>query len=233
MEASRFKIGKGRPGQPFSSRGGSVLIALIAAVIAGVLIYLFVHHYQKSTPTTTGAPATATVFVAKKYIPAGTPETSIIAGNLLKTEVVPVTQLVPSAISDPSVIAGEVASASIAAGQQVAATDFSHANVTLSSYLTGDHRAIAIAIDAVHGLTSYLTLGSTVDVVGTGSGGSVELFQNITVLGNQAGDVVLDLTDKQALTLTNAEQKQLTIWFELRPLTGATNSVPDLYLAKI
>ena len=231
MEASgRFgKAGSGRSGQSLS-RSGSVLIAVVAALIAGGLIYLFVSHYHKNTVS---APTTATVFVAKKYIPAGTPETAVISGNLIKSEVVPSAQVIAGAISDPSVIAGEVASASIAAGQQVTLTDFSHTNVTISSYLTGANRAVAIAIDPVHGLTSYIGVGSTIDVVATGKGGSTQLFENVTVLGNTAGDVVLKLTQKQVLALTNAEQEQLTIWFELRPLTGATNSIPDLYVAKI
>jgi Flp pilus assembly protein CpaB len=231
MEASgRFgKAGSGRSGQSLT-RSGSVLIALAAAVIAGGLIYLFVSHYNKSTPS---APTTATVFVAKKYIPAGTPETDVISGDLIKSEVVPSTQIIAGGISDPSVIAGEVASESIAAGQQIAVTDFSHTNVTISSYLTGAYRAVAIAIDPVHGLTSYIGVGSTIDVVTTGKGGSVQLFENVTVLGNAAGDVVLKLTQKQVLELTNAQQEGLTIWFELRPLTGATNSIPELYIAKI
>lgn len=231
MEASgRFgKAGSGRSGQSLS-RSGSVLIALVAALIAGGLIYLFVSHYHKNTVT---APTTATVFLAKKYIPAGTPETDVISANLIKSEVVPSTQVIAGAISDPSVIAGEVASESIAAGQQITLTDFSHTNVTISSYLTGAYRAVAIAIDPVHGLTSYIGVGSTIDVVATGKGGSTQLFENVTVLGNTDGDVVLKLTQKQVLALTNAEQQALTIWFELRPLTGAANSIPALYFAKI
>jgi hypothetical protein len=231
MEASgRFgKAGSGRSGQGLNRRG-SVVVALVAALVAGVLIYLFVSHYNK---TTVSAPTTATVFVAKKYIPAGTPETEVISGNLIKPEVVQSTQVIAGAISDPSVIAGEVASASIAAGQQVTIADFSHTNVTISSYLTGAYRAVAIAIDPVHGLTSYIGVGSTIDVVTTGKGGSVELFENVTVLGNVGGDVVLKLTQKQVLELTNAQQEGLTVWFELRPLAGATDSIPELYVAKI
>ena len=34
------------------------------------------------------------------------------------------------------------------AGQQVTAADFSHANITISAYLTGDQRAIAFSLDA-------------------------------------------------------------------------------------
>jgi Flp pilus assembly protein CpaB len=232
MEASgRFgKVGSGRSSQGLS-RNGSVLVALIAALIAGGLIYLFVSHYHKSSPP--AAPTTATVFVAKQYIPAGTPETDVISGNLLKSEVVPATQVIAGAISDPSAITGEVASASIAAGQQVTLTDFTHANVTISAYLSGDYRAIGLPIDSVHGLTADIGVGSKIDVVATGAGGSVELFENITVLANATSYVVLKLTQKQILELTNTEEKGLTIWFELRPLTGATDPIPTLYFAKV
>ena len=208
-----------------------MLIALIAALIAGVLIYLFVSHYHKSSPVL-APPTTATVFVARTYIPAGTPETEVISGNLLKSEVVPSAQAIAGAISDPSVIAGQVAAASIAAGQQITFTDFTHTNVTVSAYLSGDYRAIGIAIDAVHGLTADIGVGSKIDVVATGAGGSIELFENVTVLANGTSYVVLKLTQKQILGLTNAEQHGLTIWFELRPLTGATDPVPALYFAK-
>ncbi len=239
MEASgRFgKSGPGRPSQMFSGRRGSVLIAVIAAVIAGLLIYLFVSHYNKKTPVAL-TPSTATVFVAVKYIPAGTPETQVVTQNLLKSEVVPSAQVIAGAISDPSEITGEVASASIAAGQQVTVADFTHTNVTISAYLTGDYRAIGITTDPIHNLTAYLGVGSKIDVVAgvknaTGAS-SVELFNNVTVLAvNPANYVVLRLTQRQVLTLTNAELLNYTIWFTLRPLNGATDPIPANYLARV
>jgi Flp pilus assembly protein CpaB len=240
MEASgRFgKSGPGRSGQMFSGRRGSLLVALIAAVIAGLLIYLFVSNYHKKNAAAPVTPTSATVFVAEKYIPAGTPETQIVAQNLLKSEVVPSTQVIAGAISDPSAIAGEVAAASIAAGQQVTLADFSHTNVTISAYLTGSYRAIGIATDAIHNLTSYIGVGSKIDVVaglkGTTGAATVELFNNVTVLAvNPANYVVLRLTQRQVLNLTNAELLGYTIWFTLRPLTGATNSVPQNFVAKV
>jgi Flp pilus assembly protein CpaB len=239
MEASgRFgKSGPGRPSQMFSGRRGSLLIAVIAAVIAGLLIYLFVSHYHKKNAVAV-APTTATVFVAVKYIPAGTPETQVVAENLLKSEVVPSTQLIAGAISDPSEIAGEVATASIAAGQQVTVTDFTHTNVTISAYLTGDYRAIGIATDPIHNLTGNMGVGSKIDVVAgiknTTGASTVELFNNVTVLAvNPANYVVLRLNQRQVLTLTNAELLNYTIWFTLRPLNGATDPIPANYVAKV
>jgi Flp pilus assembly protein CpaB len=213
-----------------ASRKTSIFVALISALLAGGLIYMFVSHYHK---TTVDPPATTTVFVAKHFIPAGTPETTIASDAMLKPKVIAVAQVVAGAITDPSVITGEVAAAPIAPGQQVTVTDFSHTDITLSSYLQGDHRAVAMSIDPAHGLTSYLTVGNTVDVMAQGPKGSFDLFQNVTVLANAAGDVVLDLTDKQSLLLANALEANLTLWLELRPVTGARNSVPNGHMVKL
>jgi Flp pilus assembly protein CpaB len=195
------------------------------------MIYLFVSHYNKKA--TVVVPTTARVFVARQYIPAGTPEAEVVSGDLLKSEVVPSTQVIAGAISDPSVIAGEVASASIAAGQQITFTDFSHSTPTISSYLSGPYRAVGLAIDAVHGLSAYLGVGSEVDVVATGKLASVELFEDVTVLANPAGYAVLKLTQKQILDLTNAESLGDTIWLTLRPLNDAKEQVPTDYIAKV
>jgi Flp pilus assembly protein CpaB len=230
------KSGGNRPGSRFSGRQSSVLIALVAAVAAGLLIYLFVSHYNKKNSPTAATPSTATIVVAKKFIAAGTPDSLIISANLLKTEVVASSQVLAGAISDPSAISGEVASASIAAGQQITLADFSHATVTLSAYLSGDFRAVGLTIGAVNGLTSYLTVGSKVDVVAgsTKDSTSLELFNNVTVLSvNTTGFVVLKLTQKQVLELTSAEDQGLSLWFTLRPLNGATDPVAPLQIEKV
>lgn len=228
MEAhSHFgKLRPGRGGSPSANRRTSLLVALISALLAAVLIYLFVSRYHRTVVT---GPTTATVFVARHYIPAGTPETEVASGGMLRPQVVPLAQAVAGAISDPSEITGQVVAAPIAAGQQATVTDFSHANVTIGSYLKGAERAVAISIDPAHGLTSYLTLGNTVDVMAQGSRGSFVLFENVTVLSNEQGHVVLELTDKQTLSLANDLGHGFTIWLALRPVNGARNSVPAGY----
>jgi Flp pilus assembly protein CpaB len=235
MEAhSHFgKVGGGRSGQVLTNRKSSVFVALLSAAMAGVLIYLFVSHYDNKPTTVVAPPATATVYVPKQYIPAGTPESSIASGNLLKPEVVPASQVTPGAIANPATIAGEVSAAPMVVGQQITATDFSHTNVTIGSYLKGDERAVAVAMKTAQGLTAYLHRGDTIDVMAQGPGGTDELFQNVTVLGNLEGNVVLELTDKQSLALAEAVGANLNIWFELRPVTGATDSVSTGYVEKL
>jgi Flp pilus assembly protein CpaB len=226
MEASGHfrRLGQRRSSGGLASRKNSVLVAIVSAGLAAALIYLFVSHYQKTT-TTVAPPAEATVFVAKQYIPAGMPESVIATESLLKPLAVPTTRAIAGAITDPSEITGEVAAAPIAAGQQIAASDFTRGNVSLSSYLTGDNRAIAVSLDNWHGLTAYLQPGDNVDVMGEKGNKSEMLFQKVTVLANASGVVVLKLTDAQSLTLANDVGSGIQLWLILRPATGATDSI--------
>lgn len=218
----RNRIGGNLAGQLLSSRRGAVAIAAVAALLAAALLYLFVQHYRK-TPVA-AAPTQAIVFVASQYIPAGTPASTVASEGLLKRVEVPTTQAVAGAISDPSVITGEVSSIAVSAGQQVSVTDFTHSVVTIGSYLTGDYRAIAVPLDSSHGLTSYIAQGDNVDIMDDEGKDTVVLAQNIPVLANAGGDVVLKVSDAQALTLAGASDNS-KIWLTLRPLTGGNNTV--------
>ena len=223
MESSRGNLGKvgSRRSPVLNSRGGALLIAVACAALAGLLIYLFVSHYNKKTVT---PPASVTVFEATRYIARGTPQASVAAENLLKPVQVSAAQAVLGAITDPSEIVGEVSTGAIAAGQQVTAADFSHANITLSSYLTGDQRAIAFALDATHGLTAYIAEGDTVDIMAQNAGKTEMVAQNVPVLANANGDIVVRVTDKQALKLAS-DTGVANLWLTLRPASGAKESV--------
>ncbi|MGC9221195.1 MAG: hypothetical protein ACP5H2_07580 [Solirubrobacteraceae bacterium] len=199
-----------------------MLVAVAAAVVAGVLIYVFISNYRK---TVVLAPTQETVFVARSYIPPGIPEQAIIAHNLLRPERIPVVQAVAGVLTDPSLVAGQVTSSGVAAGQQVSISDFTHGSSALSSQFTGDQRAVGLSIDTAHGLTAYLTPGNYVDVVTQGPKGSAVLFQKVPILEVQSDYVVLQLSDRQVLLLADATQLNLTIWLELRPAAGATDSV--------
>jgi Flp pilus assembly protein CpaB len=217
------KLGSRFTNQAASSRRNSILVALLAAIVAGALIYAFVSHSNKNATAT--APVESTVFVAKSYIPAGMEDSAIISQGLLKPEQIAATAVIAGALSDPSEVAGMVSTSAIAAGQQVTSSDFAKGSSQLDTQLRGNGRAVAISLDAAHGLTAYLTAGDTVDVAVQGPSGAGALFQNISVLANATGNVVLDLSDKQVLLLADALQENLSIWLELRPAKGATDSV--------
>ncbi len=226
MEAQnpRSRIGGNWTAQLLATRRGAISVAALAAILAGFGMYLFVQHYKSNSTSTAAPPATVDVFEAAKYIPAGTPASSIASEGLLQRTPVSSKVAIAGAITDPSVIAGEVSSTSIAPSQQVTAADFTHTAVTIGAYLTGTQRAVAIPLDPPHGLTSYLTAGNTVDVMDDNAGSTTMLAQNISVLANTGGDVVLRVSDRQALQLSAASDAT-KLWLILRPSTQAAQSV--------
>lgn len=215
------RIGTRRSGSAPSSRRTSVLVAVLSAVLAGFLIYMFVSHARGNS---TAPPAEVTVYEATGYIPAGTPQSLVAKEGLIKAIQVPASAAAIGAISDPAAIAGEVVAAPIASGQQVTAADFSHTNVTIGSYLSGDERAVAFSFDANHGLTAYLQQGDTVDVIAATGTKTEMVAQDVTVLANASGNVVLRLSDRQSLAIIGASGVS-TLWLELRPVTGSKSSV--------
>jgi Flp pilus assembly protein CpaB len=223
MEApsTRSRIGGNWTGQLLATRRGALIVAAISALAAGVLLYLFVHHYRQTAVA--AAPQQGYVFVAAHYIPPGTPEQTIAAEGLLKRTEVPLTQMVAGAIADPSAITGETSVNAIAAGQQVTAADFSRTDVALDAALSGSQRAIAVPLDPAHGLTAYLQPGSTVDVMVDSTKRTIVVAQGVEVLANSGGDVVLRVTDRQALIIAGASDNS-KIWLTLRPSIGARSS---------
>jgi Flp pilus assembly protein CpaB len=218
----RSRIGGSRTGQLLSSRRGALIIAIVAALAAGALFYGFAQNYKSSSAPV--VPANAYVFVAQKFIPQGTPAQVIASGALLKRVQVSGHQVVAGAIPDPSAITGEVATSSIAAGQQITVADFTHASISISSYLSGNQRGISVPLDPAHGITAYLAQGDTVDIMRTTASGTALVAQNITVLANANGDVVLRVSDKQALVMANSSDDS-KIWLTLRPPAQAQQSI--------
>ncbi len=228
MEAHRHFGKSASGGQGLNNRKTAMLVAGVSALLAAVLIYLFVTHYHKTTPAIV-APQDSTVLVAKHAIPAGTPETQLAAGGLLAPTRVPQSQVVVGALSDPATVAGQATSVAIEAGQQITLSDFTKTPVnSLTSYLKGDQRGVAFTLDDEHGLTTYLQPDSTVDVmdVDTATDHVKLLIKDVTIIANASGIVVLRLTDKQALVVAAATLGSNSLWLSMRPAVKATNSVP-------
>jgi hypothetical protein len=120
----RARIGGSRTGQLVSSRRGALVVAVVAALAAGGLFYLFASHLKNNT---VAAPTTESVFVASKYIPKGTASAEIAAGGYLERTTVPTSQVLAGAITDPSEIANAETSTDIEASQQVTVGDFTKA----------------------------------------------------------------------------------------------------------
>jgi Flp pilus assembly protein CpaB len=226
MEASspRSRIGGSWTGQLLASRRGGLTVAIISALIAGVLIYVFVQHYKKNNSSTAAA-GTSVVYYAGSLIPRGTPGSTINTENLLNKATVKASAVPAGAITNPATqLAGTVASTDISKGSPITVNEFTTANISISSYLTGTQRALALNLDATHGLTAYVSPGDHVDVMAILGGRSTVLAQNVVVLANSGGDVVVRISDKQALAFSTAAQGT-PIWLTLRPPVRAQQSV--------
>lgn len=226
MEAHRHfgKLGIGGRSQGLSSRKHSILIAALSAVLAAALIYLFVSHYKKNTVQQPVAPTQATVWIATHAIPQGTPESVVASDGYFKQAQVPAAHVIAGAIADPSQVVGEATTTAVAAGQQITASDFIKTPAILAENLSGDQRAVAFSFDSEHGLTTWLAAGDTVDIMLVKGKQSELVEQNVTVLENEQGLVVLKLTDKQALLLTGFTT-QGSLWISLRPALKAADSI--------
>ena len=220
----------------FSTRRGAITTAVVAALLAGILLFVFVQNYKKSgTPAVVNTP----VFIASGYIPSGTPVSVIASSQLMSRTTVPSSHVVSGAIADPSVVRGEVAAANIYPGQQLTAADFVAKGTTLASQLTGNDRAIAIPVDSAHGLIGFVQAGSRVDVLddaGTarpGQGGVAVLATNVLVLSPPGGgssvaggassggsNIILQVTPQQANSFASAADNG-KVWITLRPPVGA------------
>jgi Flp pilus assembly protein CpaB len=223
----------------FSSRRGTTAIAVGAAVLAGILILVFIQSYRNSVNTTA---TTTPVFVASGYIPRGASATLIASGQLLQRATVKSNAVRPGAVTDPAVLHGEVAATDIYPGQQITAADFTIASGTIASDLTGSDRAIAVPVDPAHGLVGFVRPGDRVDVfssfANSGARGAVTpLAQNVLVLsagggagggvvggGGSGGNIVLRVSAKLAEQIAYVADNG-KIWVTLRPPVGAVNAL--------
>jgi Flp pilus assembly protein CpaB len=241
MEASTTtggKIGRKSPSDMLSTRGGAVLVATVAAILAGILLFVFVQRYRTKDNASS---ATTPVFVAKSLIPQGSSADLIGSEQLLQRTTLRGSQVQAGAIADPSVLHGEVATRNIYPGQQITAADFAVGGGIISE-LAGPQRGMAVPVDTAHGLVGFVHTGDHVDVLGSYSGGLgskvgavVTLFKDVLVLNaqtsssgglgsnNNNSNVVLRITDRQAPVLAYAVDNG-KVWIVLRPALGATDT---------
>lgn len=240
MEAVQ-KRGKPDPLRNFlSTRRGAVTIALATAAIAAVVLVAFIQKYKTNLRADTQA---IPVLVAQRLIPAGTAGSVAAAGDYFKPGSIAQKDVHVGAIASAAAVAGTVATHDIYPGQQITVADFAVGADELRSKLQGNQRAIALALDAQHGLTGTIRGGDRVDVLyGTGGngGGTIQtLLQNVLVLqapgtvGSSAlGDsapsasgVIVKVSDRDAAKLAFAQDNG-HIWFALRPTTGGKQDAP-------
>jgi Flp pilus assembly protein CpaB len=232
-----------------STRTGTLVVALLAAVVAGASITVYLSRYRQSLQA---QGALVTVLVARDAIPKGTPGNVIAEKDLYTVTTLRESQLREGALSDPGSLEGMVAAREIFAGAQLTAGAFAAAGNSLAATLTEHERVVSVPLDAAHGLIGHLEAGNRVDVYagfnvtplnrdGTPvNGGQARpvlrlVMSDVPVLavgeaksaGSGTTNVSLGVDDVKAAQLAFAADNG-KLWLALRPSAGAAESRPGI-----
>ena len=220
-----------------STRGGTAALGILAAVVAGVFVLLYLNQYRNSVKASSGP---VTVLVAKKLIHKGTPGDYVGSAHLFVPTKVPESKAIVGAITDPVAFKGRVAVDDIFPGQQITVADFSlAASAVIQTKLVKAQRGIAIPADVIHGLTGHIGPGDHVDIfVGFNAPTPVIklLMQNALVLstpgalnaagGGASSSVVIRANYQRAAELAFASDNG-KLWLVLRPAANVRATPPE------
>jgi len=221
----------------FSTRGGTIAAGAFAALLALVILLVYLSHYRSSIRSSS---APVPVLVAKRLIPQGTAGDVLGTGGGFEATEVAKDTVKEGAVTDPALLKGRVAVADIYPGQQLTLTDFTPTAVaTLGARLTGKQRAISIPIDSVHGMIGTVVPGDRVDVYANLSGAIKPILQNVYVLSESGSGASTGLgssaTGASAITLrvspSGAGRLAFAsdngkVWVVLRPTTHGGGITP-------
>jgi Flp pilus assembly protein CpaB len=176
-------------GKLTTSRGGAIALGLAAALLAGILLLVYLDRYRDSVSAEN---APISVITAKSLIPKGTSGTIIATKSQYAIKTYQRDEVKLGALTDPAYINGRVAVADILPGQQITVNDFTPATtVAAKTQLLGAQRALTIPVDALHGTTNHISAGDRVDlyiVLNTARGQTIKLFrENVYILGIPGG----------------------------------------------
>jgi pilus assembly protein CpaB len=208
-----------------STRSGTLAIGVLAAGVAALLLLVYLNRYRDNLKQQN---APVAVLVAKSLIQKGTPGDLIGTKSLFQAASVPREQLKVGALTDPSTLHGLVALTDVFPGQQLTLSSFGAVRAgAVATQLREYERAVAIPVDATHGLIGAVQPGDHVDVlvgINAGAGAIIKtLLQNIPVLVTSGSSLTLRVTDAQAGRLAWASDNG-KIWVTLRPPAGARQS---------
>ena len=232
-----------------STRKGTLLAALLIAMLAGASILLYLNSYRDSLKS---QGALVTVLVAKQTIPKGTSGSTVAAKDFYTVTTIKESQLLEGAISDPATLRNKVASREIFEGAQLTAVDFASAGDSLVAELTDRQRIVSVPLDSAHGLIDAIEVGNRVDVyagmnvvwVGPdgkpNNGGQTTpvvrlIVSDVPVLaigekkrsGSGTTNVSLRVDDRTAAKIAFASDNG-RVWLAGRPSAGAKASRPDI-----
>jgi Flp pilus assembly protein CpaB len=223
-----------------SSRRGAALLGLAAAVLAGVVLLVYLNSYRKSVRSSTEP---VTVLVARNLIEKGTFGSVIASKKLFQANQIDKNNVKLGAISDPALMIDRVAQTDIYPGQQITAADFSATPTDrLPVKLTGDYRGVSLSLDESHGIIGPLSTGDHVDVwraVPKSHTRPELVLPDVEVLsapvnpvGGGGANVVLQIKWWEAPRIIEAAEGG-KIWLTLRPLSDAKPTKPESALYDI
>lgn len=235
-----------------STRGGTIALATIAAVLSAGALLAYLSNYRESVKAQAQP---VQVLVAKNLIEKGTPGSVVGSQGLFQVTSLAEDDVTPGAITDPKALDGVIAAQDVYPGQQLTSEVFSAAGAgAVGTKLAEDQRAITVAVDTAHGTIGHIRAGDRVDVYGgfsvipidrfgrpTESGTARPilrvLMEDVAVLSaptaeegpgaTDASNVTLRMTDVQATRVAFAADNG-KVWLVLRPRTGGSPSTPDV-----
>jgi len=220
----------------FTTRQGTILLGVIAAIIAAIALVVYLNNYRSSV-----SPPPVSVLVAKKTIPQGT-SGDILAKSTSFYQVtqLPKDQVLSGAITDSSTLAGQVALSDINPNSQLTAAQFGAAS-GVQYQLGPNERAVVVELGSPESVGGQIGTGSHVDVwVTSGAQGSSGvsrpiaklLFQDMYVLGFNGASATLRATPTQSGQLIYAASND-SIWLVLRPTIGTTPKPPVISASQV
>jgi pilus assembly protein CpaB len=208
----------------FTTRQGTIMLGVIAALIAAVALIVYLHNYRNSV---NGGNTPTKVLVAKSLIQKGTPGDVVGTSGLYETVTIPKSQVKSGAYIDPSTLTGKVALTDVYPNQQITAADFGVAPASVTQKLNPDERAVTLALGTPQTVGGQVVPGSHVDIWVNFNQAERLLYQNMNVLGVSGGDITLQATPSEAGTLIYASQNG-TLYLALRPTVGTIQQKPPV-----
>jgi Flp pilus assembly protein CpaB len=225
-----------------STRGGTVALGGVAALLAAFVLLLYLNQYRSSVVADSEP---VTVLVAKRLIEKGMPGDVVGLKHLFESEEAPKNQVRNGAITDPSSLRGRVAVEDIYPGQQLTIADFGGTTEAIGAKLAGKQRAISLPLDSARGMIGKVESGDRVDVFASlEPEGPREIaivkviVQNALVLdapgetvaavgANQTANIVLRVNRDEAATMAYAVDNG-KVWVVLRPRAGTPRTKPGI-----
>jgi pilus assembly protein CpaB len=237
VKTTRKRLARPSLRSVLATRHGALAVSLACALLTIAIVVIAIGQ-AKHTPKAT--PQQATVLVATTSIAKGTTAQTIAAQHLYKEEPVLASQVSPAAVSNAGSLAGTVAAANILPGEQLTSTDFVVTHGPIAQ-LQPNQRAIAVTLDAQHGLTGAIQTGDHVDVYGSysvGPNGKTTvglIYPDATVLSPNVGShsaasastgsgAILLAVDQDASADVAYTADYGKLWLVLRPTTTTNPS---------